>query len=204
MSYKFRGYTDKLLYLRLLFFNFYGMVENIGVFCSSYDSIDNVFFIESAKLGEWIGQSGRRLVYGGTSHGLMECIARSVKMNGGEVTGVIPESLARSGLVSGIPDEIITVGSLHERKEKIIELSDILIAMPGGFGTLDEAFTAIASRRLGYHDTEVVFCNLNGIFDELNLLFEKMMKQRFAPDSYLNYYKVLPSVESCIEYLENK
>lgn len=180
------------------------MIESIGVFCSSYDNIDRAFFEEGERLGEWIGRSGRRLVYGGTSHGLMERIASSAKRNGGRVTGVIPESLVKSGLASRFADEIITVGSLYERKERIIALSDILIAMPGGFGTLDEAFTAIASRRLGYHDTEVVFCNVNGIFDDLNSLFENLMKQRFAPDSYLNYYKIVPSVEGCIEYLENK
>lgn len=180
------------------------MIKNIGVFCSSYDNIGNGFFEEGVKLGEWIGKTGRRLVYGGTSRGLMECIARSVKENGGYVTGVLPSSLKETGVASRFPDETITVGSLYERKERLIELSDIMIAMPGGFGTLDEAFTAIASRRLGYHDKEVVFCNTGGIYDDLNSLFEKMMKQRFAPDSYLNYYRVLPSVELCIEYLENK
>lgn len=180
------------------------MVRNIGVFCSSYDNIDSMFMEEGDKLGEWIGKTDRHLVYGGTSHGLMEHIAAAVKRNGGTVTGVVPIRMVGNGLASRYPDETVTVASLYERKEKIIGLSDILVAMPGGFGTLDEAFTAIASRRLGYHDKEVVFCNTGGIFDELDSLFGKLIKQRFAPVSYLNYYKILPSVERCIEYLENK
>lgn len=197
------GYPDKILYLRLLFF-VWDMIRNIGVFCSSYDNIGTVFFDEGAKLGEWIGKTGRRLVFGGTSHGLMEHIARAAKINGGKVSGVVPESLAKAGFTSSFSDETVTVASLSERKETIIRMSDVLIAMPGGFGTLDEAFTAIASRRLGYHSKEVVFCNTAGVFDDLDSLLKKLMKQRFAPDSYLNYYKIFPSVEHCIEYLENK
>lgn len=180
------------------------MVNNIGVFCSSYDNIDKVFFEESAKLARWIGTTGRTLVYGGTEMGIMELMATETKKHGGCVTGVIPAGLCETGLLSKIPDKVIKVGGLAERKETIIELSDILIALPGGFGTLDEAFTTIASNRLGYHNKEVLFCNIAGIFDELSALFDNLRKQRFAPESYLNCYKVFSSAESCIDYLERK
>ncbi|MEG1573668.1 MAG: TIGR00730 family Rossman fold protein [Bacteroidales bacterium] len=179
-------------------------MDCIGVFCSSYNELDKVFFEESAKLGKWIGITGRTLIYGGTNCGIMEHIATEVKKYGGTVTGVIPSDLCKSELASKMPDKIITVDSLAERKKVMIDLSDILIALPGGFGTLDEAFTTIASNRLGYHDKELLLCNIGGIFDDISALFDKLYKQRFAPDSYLDYYKVFSSVENCIDYLENK
>lgn len=178
------------------------MINSIGIFCSSYNDIDKSFFDDARLLAEWIGKNNKELVYGGTNKGMMNLFATVVKEQGGKVTGVIPQNIIDNGFAFEQLDKMVVTDSLSERKDCLIELSDIIIAMPGGFGTLDEAFSTIAQRKLGYHDKELIFCNTNGIFDELIDCFSKLYSEKFATCSYLNYYKVFSSATECIEYLE--
>lgn len=180
------------------------MIKSIGVFCSSYEDIEKSFFDDAVILAKWIGSNNKELVYGGTNKGMMNVIATTVKESGGSVTGVIPQTIIDRGFAFKNLDKMVVTTSLSERKDMLIAHSDIIIAMPGGFGTLDEAFSTIAQRKLGYHDKELIFCNTNGIFDELIASFEKLYSAKFAPVVYKNYYKVFNSAQECIKYLNNK
>ena len=120
-------------------------MKKIGIFCSASESIDKMYFDSARQIGEWIGQTGKTLIYGGASLGLMECVARAVKENGGKVIGVVPTLLEEKNSVSTQPDEIIHTLNLSDRKNVMTEKSDILVALPGGVGTLDEIFHVIAT-----------------------------------------------------------
>ena len=99
-------------------------MEKIGIFCSASENIDKMYFESARQIGEWMGQKGKTLIYGGASLGLMECVARAVKENGGTVIGVVPAKLEEKGSVSTLLDEVIHTRNLSDRKDVITEKSD--------------------------------------------------------------------------------
>ena len=107
------------------------MNRNIGILCASSNRMEPVFYEGAKRLGEWIGRQGRTLVYGGANCGLMETLARSVHESGGRVLGVVPQILVDNDRVSGFIDEMVLTPDLNQRKQGIIDRSDIIIAMPG-------------------------------------------------------------------------
>ena len=115
-------------------------MEKIGIFCSASESIDKAYFEKATELGAWMGKEGKTLVYGGSNMGLMECVAQAVKQNGGTVVGVVPSKLEEAGRASNLLDKAIRTAGLSDRKDTMIALSDILVALPGGIGTMDEIF----------------------------------------------------------------
>ena len=147
------------------------MNRNIGIFCASSNRMEPVFYEEAKRLGEWIGRQGRTLVYGGANCGLMETLARSVHESGGRVLGVVPQILVDNNRVSGFIDEMVLTPDLNQRKQGIIDRSDIIIAMPGSVGTLDEVFTVLAANTIGIHSKRVLFWNIDGFWDELFQMF---------------------------------
>ena len=130
-------------------------MEKIGIFCSASENIDKMYSDPAVRVGKWIGETGKTLIYGGASLGLMECIAQAVKTNGGHIIGVVPAKLEENGKVSTLPDRIIHTHNLSDRKDIIVEESDILLALPGGVGTLDEIFHVMAAASIGYHHKKV-------------------------------------------------
>ncbi len=152
-------------------------MENIGVFCASSDRMENIYYERAEELGKWIGESGRKLIYGGANCGLMEALAKSVKENGGNVIGIVPKKLIENNRVSDHIDVSIYCNDLSDRKELLIDKSDILIVLPGSVGTLDEAFCTISSNTFGMNSKKVVFWNINGFYDLLFKFLESLEKQ---------------------------
>ena len=142
-------------------------MKKIGIFCSASENIDKMYFDSARQIGEWMGKAGKTLIYGGANLGLMECVARAVKENGGTVIGVVPAKLEEKGSVSTLLDEVIHTRNLSDRKDVITEKSEILVALPGGVGTLDEIFHVIAAASIGYHQKKVIFYNEYGFYNEL-------------------------------------
>jgi len=142
-------------------------MNNIGVFCASSDNMHSIYYESAAELGKWIGETGRQLVYGGANCGLMETVARSVKENGGKVKGIVPHKLISTNRVSDYIDVTIYCNDLSDRKQFLIDESDILIVLPGSVGTLDEAFCTLAANTFGMNSKKVVFWNINGFYDLL-------------------------------------
>ena len=121
----------------------------IGVFCSSSSEIESVYFTEIALFSKAIVQSGHKIIYGGSREGLMECLANSAIEEGGFVTGVVPKYfLHQKNLTHNGLSELIVVEDLKERKEKLIGLSDLLVAFPGGIGTMDEMLSVMTLKQL--------------------------------------------------------
>ena len=167
----------------------------IGVFCSACDNINPHYFEEAKRLGEWIGSNGHSLVYGGAALGLMECVARAVKESGGKVIGVVPEKLEEKNKVSSLIDEIYNTVNLSDRKDKMEELSDFMIALPGGVGTLDEIFHVIAAGSIGYHDKKIIFYNIDGFYNKLISVLEDLQKGGFLRHSPEKYYLVANNLD---------
>jgi len=141
------------------------------------------------------GPAKKTLVYGGASLGLMECMAKAVKQNGGTTIGVIPTKLEEYGKVSSFLDETYKTKNLSDRKDLIVEKSDILVALPGGIGTLDEIFHVMAAASIGYHSKKVVFYNVEGFYNELIDLLNSFSEKSFTRHELCYYFKVANSFE---------
>ncbi len=151
----------------------------ICVFCGSQSGGSDVYRQETAELGRLLVQQGHSLVYGGGRVGLMGVIADAVLEAGGEVTGVIPEQLATEELLHTGVTAMHRVGSMHERKAQMEQLSDAFIALPGGYGTLEELLEIITWAQLGIHRKNIGLLNMSGYFDGLIQLIEHAIDEKF-------------------------
>ncbi|MBP5618910.1 MAG: TIGR00730 family Rossman fold protein [Bacteroidaceae bacterium] len=167
----------------------------IGVFCSANSNIDPDFFSLTRELGTWIGQKGHTLVFGGCNMGLMECIAQSVHEAGGSTIGVVPQVIEKGGKVSDFVDVNIACDNLSDRKDLMLLQSDILIALPGGIGTLDEIFSVAAAHTIGYHNKRVIIYNMKGFWDSTIRMLDDLQSQGLIRGSWRNYIQIANSME---------
>ena len=146
-------------------------LKRLAVYCSSRNGLDPVFGKAAEELGRLMALRGIGLVYGGSNVGLMKKVADSVIRNGGEVTGVYPEGLFLEELQTNLTNTYI-VRSMAERKAMMLELSDAWLAMPGGFGTLDEFFDALCLLQIRNHSKPCGMLNIRGFYDPLLAFIE--------------------------------
>ena len=130
--------------------------QKIGVYLSSKADLPESYTEAAQKVGELIGRTGRTLVYGGARKGLMETLAQSVKANGGRVFGMVPDIIVARGLESEAVDVTFRCVDLTDRKAMMNRESDVLVALPGGIGTLDEVFTVLANSAIGIERKPVI------------------------------------------------
>lgn len=153
------------------------------------------------SLGRLLAQSGLRLVYGGGGAGLMGEIARSALANGGQVTGVIPESLVNLEHPIEELSELIVVRNLHERKMLMYERSDAFIALPGGLGTLEELIEQLTWAQLGHHRKPIIIINTAGYWNLLLDLFKKMRRETFIRPGLDPEFSVTRNAEAAVAIL---
>ena len=154
-------------------------LKSIAVFCGSSTG-NHPLYVEKAKeLGIYLGQNDYDLVYGGGNIGLMGAIANAAIESGSEVTGVLPHFLRKREVGNLANGKLILVDSMHERKQTMERLSDGFIAMPGGLGTLDELAEILTWTQLGLHQKPIGLYNINGYFDTLLSMFDKMVENGF-------------------------
>lgn len=178
-------------------------MKNICVYCSSSSAVSQDYFREAFNMGKCIGENNYTLVYGGVSVGLMGEIAHSVYINGGKIISVIPESIKNKGITYDKADFIIYTKSLRERKAVMEYKSDAFIALPGGFGTLEEVMEILTLKQLQLHNKPVIFINTNGFYDNLLGFFNTIYKENFAKSVYQNLYSIVSDAESAIKVLQN-
>ena len=177
-------------------------MKKIGIFCSASENIDKMYFESTRQIGKWMGESNKTLIYGGANLGLMECIAGAVKEYGGTVIGVVPSKLEENGKVSKYLDQILHTQNLSDRKDIITEKSDILVALPGGVGTLDEVFHVIAAASIGYHQKKVIFYNEYGFYNELLKTLSTLEEKGFARQPFSSYYEVAETLDELKEKIK--
>jgi len=156
------------------------------VFCGSSAGNKEVYVQQAYALGKALAQHKIGVVYGGAKVGLMGAIADGALTNGGEVIGVLPHFLAAVELGHGGLSELIFVETMHERKAKMDELSDGIIALPGGFGTLEEFFEMLTWGQLGLHKKPIALFNVDGFYDPLLQMMDTMVKQGFLKEENKN------------------
>lgn len=159
-------------------------MQRICVYCGSNHGADSVYTELAQKLGRLLARSGLGLVYGGGSVGLMGVVADAVLAEGGEVIGVIPAVLTRKELLHEGCSTLHRVGSMHERKALMEELADGFIALPGGFGTLDELFEIITWAQLGLHRKPIGLLNGAAYYNHLIAFLEHTVAQGFVRESH--------------------
>ena len=150
---------------------------NITVYLASSEGNSPAFKDAARALGQWIGESGNALVYGGSKNGLMGALAESVLRAGGEVTGVEPEFFVQGELQHEGLTELIVTKDMTERKTKMIALGDAFIAFPGGTGTLEEISEIISKVALNQLNVPCILYNLNGYYDDLKHLLSLMIEK---------------------------
>jgi uncharacterized protein (TIGR00730 family) len=158
-------------------------MRSICVFCGSSIGALDAYRDDAAALGEALAAGGIRLVYGGGKVGLMGVVADATLQAGGEVLGIIPESLMLKEVGHGSLTDLIVTRTMHERKAKMEEAADGFIALPGGFGTFDELCEILTWAQLGIHSKPIGLLNTAGFFDQLNGFLDFVMDQGFIrPD----------------------
>ena len=174
----------------------------ICVFSSSSDAIDREFFSHALEVGMEIALRSGTLVYGGANVGLMGAVAKATQKHGGQVVGIIPEFMRAKGIANPSADELIVTKDMRERKALMEARSDAFLALPGGFGTLEEMIEIITLKQLKQHAKPVVFLDINNFYRPLQRLFEHMIEHHFAKEAMRQIYHFAPDVPSAFSYLD--
>jgi len=176
-------------------------IASVCVYCGSSVGANPRFAEAAQQLGTELAEHGIRLVYGGGRIGLMGHLADAVLARGGQVIGVIPEHLqAREKGHHGVT-ELRVVASMHERKNLMFQLSDAFVILPGGFGTLDEAFEMLTWRQLNLHDKPILFLNVARYWARLQKLVDHFIVEGFASHSSRQLFAMVDAVEDVIPTL---
>ena len=167
----------------------------ICVFCSANQQIDNEFFTMTEELGTWAAKNGHSIVYGGVNQGLMECLGKAAKEAGGRTIGIIPMVVEKSGRMSDYVDIEIPCDNLTDRKQLMMDQSDVFIALPGGIGTMDEVFTVAASATIGYHDKPLILYNMKGFWNPLIAFLDDLKAKGMIRGDWRDIIKTADSIE---------
>ena len=177
-------------------------IHSVCVYSASSTKIASVYFEAAEKLGSLLGKQHIRLINGAGSIGLMRSVADAVLENGGEVTGVIPHFMVEQNWHHTGLTELIEVTSMHERKQKMANLSDGIIALPGGCGTLEELLEIITWKQLGLYLNPIIILNVNGFFDPLLEMLERAIEENFMRRQHGDIWKVARTPEEAVELLQ--
>ncbi|QDV53053.1 LOG family protein [Gimesia fumaroli] len=177
-------------------------LKSLCVFCGSKAGSDQQYQQSAIELGRLMAQRNIALVYGGGSVGLMGIIADAVLESGGKVIGVIPRQLATRELVHPGVKEMYVVEDMHTRKAKMSECSDAFIAMPGGFGTLEELFEVVSWVQLGIYSKPVGLLNTAGFYDPLLNMVEHCIETEFIKPKYRDLIIADDSPSTLLDHLE--
>ena len=178
------------------------MIKNICVFASSSNYLEEAFYEDSRELGKLIGENGFNIVYGGSTLGMMWACAEQVKLNGGKVYGVMPQRLVDMGCRTDNCDEFHLAIGMRDRKQKMDKISDAVIALAGGFGTLEELAEMIVQKQLGYNKKPIVILNTNRFYDKLLEFFDVIVEEKFANKISKELYFVAKTPQEAIDYIK--
>jgi len=176
---------------------------HICVYCSSSSAVDDTYRLAAEELGRLLGERGHVLVYGGGNPGLMGSLASAASGAGGRISGLIPRMLAEHGLAFEDADEIHVTETMAERKATMESLSEAFIALPGGFGTLEELLQVLTLKQLGYLDAPVAILNTADVYGHLLAHMEHLYQERFAKEAYRSLYYVANDPSEALDHVEN-
>ncbi|MCK9254865.1 MAG: TIGR00730 family Rossman fold protein [Bacteroidales bacterium] len=179
------------------------MENKLCVFCSSSDDLDKKYYKLAEDLVLEIKKSKYSIMHGAGSIGLMGSLLNAANKNNVNIIGVVPEKLNKPHIVNSETQKVVVTKDMKDRKEYLRNKSFAFIALPGGFGTLEEILEVITLKQLKYHNKAIVFVNAYGYFDNLFKQFEYMFETNFANQAYKNIYFIANTPSEAINYINN-
>ncbi|PCJ57114.1 MAG: TIGR00730 family Rossman fold protein [Rhodospirillaceae bacterium] len=176
-------------------------IQALCVYCGSTEDVDPIYLEAAKNFGTILAAHGIRLIYGGGGVGLMGAIADAVLAHNGDVTGIMPEFLLDIEVAHEGVTEMIVVDSMHSRKQKMFELADAFVVLPGGFGTLDEVVEILTWKQLCRHDKPILLANIAGYWGPLIALIAAITDEGFAQPQNADLLTTVPSVEAILPAL---
>jgi uncharacterized protein (TIGR00730 family) len=173
-------------------------VRRLCVYCGSSGRVDARYREAATVLGRLAAQSGIEIIYGGGRVGLMGLLADAALAAGGRVIGIIPSHLYEREVGHGSLNELIVVGSMHERKQRMFELADAFVTLPGGLGTLDETIEIMTWKQLGLHDKPHVIVDIAGYWAPFSALVEHAIATGFTGAAARTFFRVVTRVEDVL------
>jgi uncharacterized protein (TIGR00730 family) len=170
-------------------------IQSVCVYCGSSNRVDEVYKNLAREVGTALAQHGLQIIYGGGHVGLMGMVADSALKAGGKVVGIIPEHIRAREVQHTSLTELHVVDNMHTRKRMMVERADAFIILPGGFGTLDEAFEILTWKQLGLHNKPIIIHNVNGFWDPLLVLIDHLIASGFAQSSNRTFYSVTSTID---------
>lgn len=178
-------------------------IKRITVFCGSSSGTSTIYKSQATLLGQTLAKRNIELVYGGANVGLMGAVADGALSKSGKVIGVLPQFLKSKEIAHEELTKLILVDSMHERKTKMNELCDGVIALPGGYGTLEEFFEMLTWAQLGLHQKPIAILNIDGYYDALILLVQTMVDKGFLKDVNQQMLLISDNIDELLDKMEN-
>ena len=177
-------------------------IKSVCVYCASSSKIKPSYFEAADELGRLLAQNDMRCVCGAGNQGLMGTLADSVLDNGGEVLGVIPQFMINEGWChKGLTQTIVTA-DMHERKERMAQEADAVIALPGGCGTMEELIEIITWKQLGLFLNPIVILNIDGYYDPLIAMLHNAIAENFMREEHARMWQVAQTPREAIELVQ--
>ena len=174
-------------------------LQSICVYCGSANQASRDYFVVARQVGETLARRGLSLVYGGGKTGLMGALADGALAQGGQVVGVIPEGMNTPELAHTSLTRLEVTATIHQRKARMYELADGYVALPGGYGTLDELFETLTWAQIGEHSKPVGLLNVDGYYDLLLKMLDRAMEEKFLFPEHRRLLLCYPDPDSLLE-----
>jgi uncharacterized protein (TIGR00730 family) len=179
------------------------MIKTLCVFCASSSKIDDVYFNAARQLADVCVDQNIHILYGGGAVGLMGALADRIIERRGRITGIIPDFMKALEWAHSEVTELIVVEDMRERKKRMIENVDAVVALPGGVGTLEELLEVITLKQLGRFHRPIIIVNTDGFYNPLLKFFDEMIEKRFMHDLNRHIWSVVDSSDQVIGAIEN-
>ena len=196
------NFEDKEIYFPFAGNLYIMAIHSLAVFCGSKNGNDPIYLQHAAKLGKIMADHTITLIYGGGNVGIMGIIANEVMKNGGKVIGVIPQVLVEWEREHKNISELIVVDDMHTRKKTIYNLCDAAIALPGGFGTLDELFEMLTWNQLSIHNKQIFILNSGGFYNHLLHHIKKLEEKNFLYEKAERRITIIDDPSAIVLYLK--
>jgi len=178
------------------------MINSIAVFCGASEGYNEVYLDTAREAGATLAARNISIIYGGSKLGVMGALANGALENGGQVTGVIPGFLKTKEIVHTELTNLITVETMHDRKLKMQELSDAVLTLPGGWGTMEELFEMLTWGQLGLHRKPIGLLNINGYYDSLAALCNSMVTEGFLKECTASMLLISDNLDDLLAMME--
>jgi len=175
---------------------------SVCVYCGASDTANPKYAAVARKLGEAIAERQWTLVWGGARSGLMGAVASGARAAGGRTVGVIPEFISRWGVADNAADELMTVITMHERKQLLQTRADVFVILPGGIGTLDEIADTLDLRNLSQHRKPIILLNQDGYYDALIAWLDRSVTEHFSKPEAMKHLHVVNTPNEMIDALD--